>query len=195
MDSYTSALLSALYANDQLVSSAPEILQFKENFMGGNTLVDGTGTVILETRPSAEGGETVEFSTGETAHLAENIHGSATLDFTGTTNDIVGTASIFGAESFSQGGSYIGTVAPDFTGNGLVFSNSSSETIASASPDFLGNTQIAFSSPLFETSTSTETLELQNSFAEIETLSSGVSAADLGSATDALDGMDFLGLF
>ncbi|WP_147433983.1 hypothetical protein [Planomicrobium sp. Y74] len=195
MSSYVSPLMTSLYANDQLISPSSRFLHFKENFMGGSTITDGTGSVLLETRPHAGGGETVEFSDGETAHLTENIYGSSTLDFTGMENDIVGTASIFGTESYSQGGTFIGSTSPNSFGEGVVFTNSTSDTVVTASPDFLGGTQIAFTSPIIDVSSNAAAFDIQNSFSEIETLASGTSAADLGSATDAIDGFDFLGLF
>lgn len=178
-----------------MVSPVTEILHFKKNLLGGSTLTDGNGNVILETVSSAAGGETVIFENGETAHLTENIYGSATLDFTGVSNDIVGTASIFGAETFHQGGEYIGTMEPNFMGNGVEFTGSTSETLFTTSPDLFGGTQISFTSPFIDSNTSLEVFDIHNTFSDIDTISSQVSMLDLGSATDAIDGLDLLGLF
>ncbi|SDI64714.1 hypothetical protein SAMN04487975_12417 [Planococcus glaciei] len=195
MDSFNSTLLSAIYANDKLIPPMAGVLKFKKNLLGGSTLTDENGTTILETTPSAAGGETVMFTNGETAHLSENVYGSATLDFTGTTPDIVGTASIFGAESFEKGGVFIGTTIPNFAGDGVVFSNSASESLLTSSPDFFGNTLVAFSSPFIEQNFPMSSLDLQNSFVDIEAILSQFSLADLSSTIDAVDGLDFLGLF
>lgn len=195
MDDFNSGLLSTLFANDSILSPIPEVLNFKQNLLGGSTLTDGNGTKIFETMPSAAGGETIMFDGGETAHLTENIYGGTTIDFTGTTNDVVGFPSIFGGESFNQGGDFIGSIEPNFMGNGFDFTSSTGETMFSTSPDIFGGTQVTFNSPIFDSSSASQIFDLQNSFSGIETISSQISVADLGTATDAIDGLDFLDFF
>ncbi|MEN8698438.1 hypothetical protein [Bacillus infantis] len=194
MGPYESGLLNAFYANDSIFSPVSS-LHLKENLLGGTSLSDGNGNIIFETTPSAAGGETVMFANGETGHLTENIYGSTTLDMQGIENDIVGHPSIFGGESFYQGGEYVGSIEPNFMGNGFNATGSTGETLFTTSPDITGGTSLDFTSPLLDHGSSWHAADLQNSFSEIETISSQVSVADLGSASDAVDGLDFLDFF
>jgi hypothetical protein len=194
MDEYKSGYLNILYGQDSINFPVQEALHFKENLLGGISLADGNGNTLFETMPSAAGGETIMFDNGETAHLSENILGGTTVDFTGVSNDIVGIPSIFGGELLYQGGEYIGSIEPNFMGNGVDFTSSTGQTMFSTSPDIFGGTEVSFSSPLLESSSGLQTFDLQNSFSEIEAVSSQISVADLGAATDAVDGLDFLDL-
>jgi hypothetical protein len=195
MELYSSPLLNLLYENDPILSPVHEVLHFKRNLLGGTSLADMNGNTIFETMPNVVGGETVMFDGGETAQLTENIYGGTTLDFTGTTNDIVGMPSIFGGESFHQGGEFIGSIEPSFMGNGFDFTSSTGDTLFSTSPDIFGGTEVTFSSPIIDSSSVWDTFDLHNSFSHIDTISSHLSVADIGTATDVFDGLDFLDLF
>ena len=190
-----SALISAFYAEDPLVSPGQDELHVKENLLEGVTGVDGRGGAVFETMPHAGGGETIMFENGETAHVTENVQGGINIDMPGIGNDIASRPSLFGEESFYQGGEYIGTLGSDFTGNGTEFTAASGETLFSASPGVAGGMDVDFSSPLFPSGPDGQTFDLQNSFSEIETVSSHFATADLGTATDVMDGADFLGFF
>lgn len=194
MDENNSALFNFLFEDDHLCTPMCEVLHKKENLMGGISLTNGNGNTIVETMPSAAGGETVMYGNDETAHLTENMYGSTTLDFTGTTEDIVGRQGIFGEENFYQNGELIGTMKPNFTGDGVDFTSTTGHSF-STSPDIFGDTQVAFSNPVIDSSSPMSSFDLQNSFSEVEAISSQVSVAELGSATDAVDGLDFLGMF
>lgn len=195
MVDYSSSLLNSLFEKDSLISPVGEVLHFKENLLGGMSLSNSNGTTILETMPNAAGGETVMFDSGETAHLTENIYGSTSLDFIGTTNDIVGRPSIFGQENFFQGGELIGSMKPNFMGDGYQFTDASGETVLSTSPDIFGGTQVAYNPPMIDSNSFGQTFDVHQSFSDVDTISSQISAVDLGSATDMIDGLDFLDLF
>jgi hypothetical protein len=195
MGIYESGLLNALYATDSIITSGMETFHSKENLLGGTTLSDGNGNVVFETMPNAAGGETVNFSNGETGHVSENIYGGTTLDMQGIENDIIGRPNIFGGENYYQGGEHIGAIEPNFMGNGFDFTGSSGETVFTTSSDISGGTQFEFSSPLVDHSSSWQAYDLNNHFSDIDTISSQVSAADLGSVTDGMDALNFMDLF
>ncbi|MGE6753626.1 hypothetical protein ACQKFO_09260 [Rossellomorea sp. NPDC071047] len=167
----------------------------KENLLRGTTLSDGNGNVVFETIPNAAGGETVSFSNGETGHVSENIYGGTTLDMQGIDNDIVGRPSIFGGENYYQGGEHIGSIEPNFMGDGFDFTGSSGGTVFTTSSDIFGGTQIDFSSPIVDYGAGWQAYDLNNHFSDIDTISSQVSAADLGSVTDGMDALNFMDLF
>ena len=195
MGIYESGLLNSLYANDAVITPQLEHLHAKENLLGGTSVSDGAGNTLFETMPSAAGGETVMFGNGETGHLTDNIYGGTTLDMPGIEDDIVGRPSIFGEEHFYQSGEHIGSAGPDFMGEGTVFTGSAGDTLFTSSPDLFGGTQISFSSPLIDHSSSWQNFDLTSRFSEIDTVSSQVSMADFGSAADAADTLDFLDFF
>jgi hypothetical protein len=194
MSEYNSGFLNTLFEQDPIISPGPETFYIKENLLGGISLEAGNGNTLFETMPNAAGGETLMFDNGETAHVSENIYGGTTVDFAGVSNDIVGMPSIFGGESLYQDGEYVGSIEPNFMGDGVDFTSSTGQTMFSTSPDILGGTEVSFTSPLLESTSSLQTFDLQNSFSEIEAVSSQISVADLGTATDAVDGLDFLDL-
>jgi hypothetical protein len=195
MIGYESELLSAMYANDSISSPDTGILHAKENLLGGTTLADGNGNVFLETMPNAAGGETVMFANGETGTLSENIHGGTTLDMPGVENDIVGRPSIFNGENFSQGGEHIGSIEPGFMENSIDFTGTSGGVDITASPDIFGETQFEVSSSFMDHSSSWQVYDLNQHFSDIDTISSHVSAADLGTVTDGIDALNFLDWF
>lgn len=195
MNIYESGLLNSLYANDAVITPQLEQLHAKENLLGGTSVTDGSGHMLFETMPSAAGGETILFENGETGHLTENIYGGTTLDMPGIDGDIVGRPSIFGEEHFYQGGEHIGSSAPDLLGEGTVFTGSAGDTLFASSPDLFGGMQINFSAPILDQSSSWQRFDLSSQFSEIDTVSSQVSMADLGSAADTADALDFLDFF
>lgn len=188
---YTSALLTSMFENDPLLEKT---LLIKKSLFNEVTLVDGSGNVVVHIVPSVAGGATVSYDNGDTGHLYENVYGSTTLDMPGIEHDIVGRPSIFETENFSQGGDVIGTVSPNFTGDGIHGIGSAGNSFTT-SPDFFGSTQVTFSPSLTDTYTFSQPIDLQNSFSEVDAISSQFSAADLGSATDMVDGLDVLDLF
>ncbi|QHS23282.1 hypothetical protein GWK91_10120 [Virgibacillus sp. MSP4-1] len=194
MEQYHSDLLNSLFENDERVNANMEVLNVKENLLGGSSIVDRNGNPVLETMPNAAGGETVMFENGETANLTDNIYNGSTLDFTGVSNDITTRPAIFGEEQVYQGSDHIGTLEPNLMGDGYDFTSTANDTLFSTSTNSFGDTQISFDSSFFEAAPGSSAMDLHHSFSEIDTVSSQFSAADLGSATDAVDGIDVLGL-
>lgn len=188
---YTSAMLTAMFQNDSLLEKT---LFVKKSLFNEMTLVDGSGNVMVHIVPSVVGGATVSYANGDTGHLYENVYGSTTLDMPGIERDLVGRPSIFGTDTFSQGGDVVATVSPNFTGDGLQGVSSLGNSF-STSPDLFGNTQVSFSPSIVDSSAYAQPFDLQNSFSEIDAISSQFSAADLGSATEVVDGLDVLDLF
>lgn len=192
---YNSGILSLIFANDSINTIPSETLHLKENFLGGISISDVNGNVFAETFSSAAGGQTVEFENGEIGHLTDNIYGGTTLDMPGIENDMVGMPSLFGQENFYRGGELVGSIEPNFMGNGFEASGSFGETLFTTSPGLFGSTQMNFSSQFMDHSSSGQSFDLNNHFNEIDTISSQISAADLGSATDVFDGLDFMDIF
>ncbi|MGF2614537.1 hypothetical protein FZC84_21530 [Rossellomorea vietnamensis] len=192
MGLYESGLLSSIFAEDSILPEGTTTLHFKENLLGGTSLVDGSGDTILRTMPSAAGGETVYFGNGDTGHLTETLTGGFKIDMPGLENDIIGRPSIFDEVNLYQGGEHIGTIEPDFMGNGIDITMNAGASQFTAFPGVTGGVQTDFTSPMLDQSSGWQDFNLQNNFSEIETISSHVSAADLGSASDAVDGVDFL---
>lgn len=185
---YNSEFMNSLFQNDPLSSPISETFYVKENLLGGSSVVDLAGNPILDTMPNAAGGETVNFANGETGHLKENIEGDTTLDMPGIENDIHSRPGIFDQEYFYQNGESIGTMQPNFMGDGVDFVAPAGGTVFSTSNSPIADAQIQVDSSLLHT----EGANLQNSFSDIEAISNQFSGADLASASDSMDALDVL---
>lgn len=194
MDNLHSGLIMALYAQDPLASPF-ESLHMKEDFLGNITISDRSGDIILEASPGVMGEGTVHFANGDSGTLMESADGGLHLDMTGVTSDIKATPAIFGDANITQGGEFIGSISPNFMGDGFTGMDAVGNTFFSTSSGLFDSTSISFSSPIIDPTLASTPFDLQNSFSEIDALSSQVSVADLGSVTDVLDDADFLGLF
>ncbi|MGP4040719.1 hypothetical protein ACTWP4_12620 [Gracilibacillus sp. D59] len=190
---YGSDFMNDLFQNDTSIAPMSETYYVKENFFGGSSFVDINGNPILETMPNAAGGETFHFANGETAHVRENVEGGTTFDFTGIDNDITSRSSIFGQENYYQNGEHIGTLQPNFTGDGVDFVAPSGGTMFSTSENsVIGESQVHIDSSFVDSESYTSGFDLQNHFSEIEAVSSQISSADLGTAMDGSDALDVL---
>ncbi|MDL4839242.1 hypothetical protein [Aquibacillus rhizosphaerae] len=193
---YGSDFMNALFEEDTPFAPMSETYYVKENLFQGSSVVDINGNTIMETMPHAGGGETAHFGYGETAHVRDNVEGGITVDFQGIENDITSRPSIFGQENYYQNGEHIGTMQPNFTGDGVDFVAPSGGTIFSSSNNsVIGDSQMTIDSSFVNSGNYGTDFDLQNHFSEIETVASQFSSADLGTAmdgTDALDVLEFL---
>ncbi|KAB8139472.1 hypothetical protein F9U64_00105 [Gracilibacillus oryzae] len=192
---YQSDFINVLSEENPPISPLEGTLEIQENLFQGFKIVDMNGNVFANTVPSAAGGETIHFANGETAHVRENIEGGTTFDFVGLESDITTRPSIFDQESVYQNGEYIGTLKPNFMGDGINFTAPDGQNLFSVTNSSIGGEQIHFNSSLFDTTTASSNFDLANSFSEVEAVTSQFSMADLGGFAHGMDGIDMLGLF
>ncbi|WP_087974185.1 hypothetical protein [Oceanobacillus rekensis] len=193
---YNSDFYNSVFSNDDVFSPLPETLYVKENVLDGISITTGNGSTVMEAAPNVTGGMTVDFGNGETATIQENIYQGTSIDMPGIENDIIGRPTIFGGESFTQNAEYVGTLSPSLLGDGYQFTDSAGDTLFTTSTAFNGSTQLdinSFATTDLGTSTASS-FDIADSFSGIDAISSQVSVADLGSATDAMDGLDVLGM-
>jgi len=176
---YDSALLTMLY---NTITSDPS-----SNFTVSDSLFNGInltadGSTVLAATENIHGGLTVDLGTSDatTATISENIYGGHTIEFMDpSVASIVGRPSLFG-ESFSQGGTSVGSIEPTFMGDGL-------HVLTSDGGTFTGTADL-FSNVSY-TSTSIFNVDALTTPTYLTDVSSIGSMADATSSLDALDGV------
>lgn len=183
---YNSTLLTLIY--DQVKGEAlPSKFMVSDNLLGGYEL-HGVGLDILSAREGVFGEMIVDLGPGsiDTATITDNIAGGSTIHFSNPEMlDIVGTPSIFGGETFTQGGIEVANVDPSLLGDGISIATDSGDILASTT-DVLGNT-------LFQVNSLVTSPSLVADLTSLSTATSAIDSFDvLDSASSILDGLDIL---
>lgn len=185
---YDSALLTMLYGS--ITRNPSSTFTVNEGIFNDINLSENGSTVLSGTE-NIFGGLTVDIgaSNGMTATISENISGGHTIEFMDpTVASIVGRPSLFG-ESFTQGGTSIGSIEPTFMGDGIHVMTSNGGTFTGTT-DIFSNVGYT-SSSVFNVDALTTPTYISD-FSSISSLADATSSLDTLDGIAAVDGLDFL---
>lgn len=184
---FDSALLTLLYGT---VSKNPSSNFTVSDGLFNSLNLSQNGELALSGSANALGGMTVDLGAGsmDTATISDNIYGSQSIHFSDASMDtIVGRPSLFG-ESFTQGGTSIGSIEPSLIGDGF--------NVVTSTGTFTGSSNIFssvdYSSSSMNTFNGLGSPSYLSDASSISDFSSFDSAADVLGGLDAVSGLDFL---
>lgn len=168
------------------------------SFTVSDTIFNGinlsaNGSTVLAATENVSGGLTVDLGANDatTAMISDNIYGGHTIEFMDpSVATIVGRPTLFG-ESFTQGGTVVGSIEPTFMGDGLHVMTSSGGTFTGTADLFsnMGST----SSSIFNAGALTTPTYLAD-VSSVGSMADATSSLDAFDGITAINGLDFFDL-
>lgn len=185
---HESALLALIYGN--VSTNTNSSFEVSDALFNGIQLTDGSTVLSAFNNPT--GGLTVDLGIGEgTATIADNIQGSQTIVFSDPSiAPIVGRPSLFG-DTFTQGGMPVGSIEPNFMGDGINVAMSDGVTFTGATDIF---SNMAFTSNSIMDMSAITVPTYLSDLSSVSSVADSTSAFDVFDAATAIDGLDILHL-